>query len=80
MAKDVYGMLLDFLTRLDQSKIRYRLRNIREDAILVDISVPSERWEVEFMRDGSVEVERFITTVSIEGRERLEELFERFTD
>jgi len=29
---------------------------------MVNVNVPGERWEVEFFDDGSVEVERFVTT------------------
>ena len=32
------------------------------------------------MQDGSVEIERFISDGSIEGRERLDDLFARFSD
>ncbi|MEO6796417.1 MAG: hypothetical protein ABI401_06765 [Candidatus Dormibacter sp.] len=34
---------------------------------------------MEFMQDGSVEIERFLTAVNIEGRERIDDLFARFS-
>lgn len=80
MTTDTYAELLSFLDRLDQSNIYYSLDHIREGSMLVSVTVPGERWEVEFMKDGSVEVERFVTTSSIEGRGSLEGLFERFSD
>jgi hypothetical protein len=47
---------------------------------MVSISVPGERWEVEFLDDGSVEVERFVTTGKIQDEDALAELFARFSD
>ena len=67
--------LLDFLSKLEEHDIYYRLNKVR-DAILVEIAIPGERWEVEFFRDGSVEVERFITSGKIEGASVLDSLFQ----
>ena len=53
--------LLAFLTELDKRSIYWRLNRTHEDAIMVEIAVPSERWEVEFKDDGTVEVEVFRT-------------------
>ena len=54
--------LLRFLNMLYEQKIYHRLSKARDDAIMVEISVPGQRWEVEFMRDGSIEIEKFLTT------------------
>jgi hypothetical protein len=75
-----YDNLLAFLMKLDDRKIHFALKQIRPESILVDIAVPGERWEVEFMQDGSVEIERFVSDGSIDGRERLDDLFARFSD
>jgi hypothetical protein len=53
--------VLRFLDRLEQAKIAYRLEHVR-DSIMVVATVPGERWEIEFMEDGDVEVERFTTS------------------
>ncbi len=71
--------LLIFLERLDEANIYYRLNKVR-DTIMVEISVPGERWEVEYMLDGTIEVERFISTGDINDEHSLEYLFERFSD
>ena len=52
---------LDFLDRLDDARIWYRLEHVR-DALMVVTAVPGERWEIEFFDDGHVEVERFVST------------------
>lgn len=66
--------LIDFLGKLDESKIYYKLDKIR-DSILVEVTVPGQRWEVEFMQDGTVEVEKFVSTGTILGYTELEKLF-----
>jgi hypothetical protein len=68
--------LLEFLRRLDESKIWYRLERVR-DALMVEVAVPGERWEVEFFPDEHVEVERFVSDGEILGVEALDELLSR---
>ena len=50
--------LFDFLDLLESRKIYFTQSRIR-DSVLVEVSVPGERWEVEFFADGSVQVEKF---------------------
>ena len=68
--------LLEFLRRLEESKIWYRLERVR-DALMVEVAVPGERWEVEFFPDEHVEVERFVSDGEILGVEALDELLSR---
>ena len=58
---------LRFLNRLEEEKIYYRLNKVREEAVMAEIAVPGERWEVEFMEDGSVQVERFVSADGVSG-------------
>lgn len=76
----VFKTLLDFLEKLEAAHIYYRLSATTPRAIMVNIDVPGERWEVEFREDGAVEVEVFVSRGDIEGREAIEELFRRFSD
>jgi hypothetical protein len=69
-----------FLARLRAAKIFHRLRDTRDDAISVDVSVPGERWEIEFLEDGAVEVEVFRSDGTLHEESKLDELFERFSD
>jgi hypothetical protein len=71
--------LIEFLDKLDEAKIYYRLNKIR-DSILVEIAVPGQRWEVEFMEDGSIEIEKFLTQSKICDEQELEVLFRDFSD
>ena len=65
--------LIRFLGQLDQAKIWYRLEHVR-DSIMIVATVPGQRWEIEFLEDGEVEVERFISSGRIEGGDLLERL------
>jgi hypothetical protein len=70
--QNALGKLLGFLSKLEDDRISFRLQSVR-DAIMVEIVVPGERWEVEFFEDGQVELERFISTGRIENEHDLEE-------
>ena len=76
---DGLSKLIMFLNKLDEDKIYYRLNKIR-DSILVEISVPGQRWEVEFMMNGQIEIEKFITDSKICDGKELEVLFRDFSD
>lgn len=69
--------LLDFLNKLEQYGIYYRLNHVR-DSIMVELAIPGERWEVEFMRDNSFQIEKFINDeFSMNNQSILDELWER---
>src|SRR2546426_2351572 len=80
MNTQVFNNLVAFLDRLEQKCISYTLAHNREEAILVLVAVPGERWEIEFLRDGTVEVEKFVSTGEISDAESFSELFARYTD
>lgn len=75
-----FSNLLAFLNKLEQEKINYTLAHHREESIMVLVAVPGQRWEIEFLEDGAVEVEKFISTGEITGRESFNELFTKFAD
>lgn len=67
--------LLDFLDALEAKNIYFKLDRCRNEAIMVRVDVPGERWEVEFFADGRVEIEVFESDGSIESELALEQLF-----
>lgn len=69
-----------FLSRLRAAKIFHRIRDTRDDAISVDVSVPGERWEIDFREDGSVEVEVFRSDGTLYDESKLDQLFNTFSD
>lgn len=71
--------LLDFLNRLDNANIFYRLSKQRPEYIMVEVAVPGQRWEIEFS-DDDICVEKFIADGDIYGETELEILLKDFSD
>jgi hypothetical protein len=80
MKKDIFTKLLQFLNDLDDGSISYSLHHYRENAVMIAVAVPGERWEIEFLDDGSIEVERFISDGEIFGENALGELLTKYSD
>jgi len=80
MNTTVFTDLVAFLAKLEQQRINYTLAHNREDALTVLVAVPGERWEIEFLSDGSIEIEKFLSTGEIHDAESLGELFARYAD
>jgi len=57
--------LLNFLQKLEQYKIHYTLEHNRDEFIMVLVTVPGERWEVEFDAHGNVEIEVFKNSTGV---------------
>ena len=72
--------LAALLRRLRDGGIHYRLDQHRDGAIMVEVAVPGERWEVEFLEDGSVEAERFRSDGTIHDATALDGLIARHAD
>jgi hypothetical protein len=69
--------LLHFLQKLEQHKIHYTLEHNRDEFIMVLITIPDERWEVEFDEHGNVEIEVFKNFTGVYSDEHmLDTLFE----
>ncbi len=75
MKTDVFDRILAFLQRLDKAKISYRLQNYREGALSVLARAPGEYWEIDFLEDGTVDIERFRSNGEIHDEPMLEQLF-----
>lgn len=80
MKSDGFAKLILFLQKLEQQEIGYTLAHHRDEAMMVTVAVPGERWEVEFFSDGSVELERFISNGEIGGENELSGLFARYAE
>lgn len=78
MKQNPFAQLLAFLEKLDAYTIPYTLTKVRDEALLVNIALPGERWEVEFLTDGTVEVERFHSSGAMEDERAFTELFARY--
>ena len=79
LTASIYGRLLEFLGELEARDITYTLGHYRPEAVMVSLTVPGERWEVEFLADGTVDVERFVSTGELGGEETLQELLTAYS-
>jgi hypothetical protein len=67
------------LEKLEDKNIFYKLSKIR-DGILVEIAIPGQRWEVEYMADGTIDIEKFISDGTIFNEHEIDALFRDFSD
>jgi hypothetical protein len=72
--------LIEFLNKLEMKSIYYRLNKTRDESIMIEVVVPGQRWEVEFMIDGTVEIEKFISDGNLYDSQELEALFKQYSD
>jgi len=63
--------LLLFLQKLELYKIHYTIEHNRDDYIMVLVSIPGERWEVEFDAEGNIEIEVFKNSTGVYSDERI---------
>lgn len=81
MKCDTFREILGLLRRLEEARIHFRLRQSRDDALMIEAIVPGERWEIEFVDyddEVHVEIERFRSNGHIYDESMLDELFARF--
>lgn len=71
---------MSFLNDLRTGKVRYRLDQYHDNAIMVEVVVPGERWEIEFLEDGTVEAEVFRSDGVILDGSSLDELLRRHAE
>lgn len=80
MIPDRFDKLLDFVRRLEAAKIAYHLDSYRYDGVSVIVNVPGQRWEVDFLADGDIDVERFVSDGHIDDESALTELFANYSE
>jgi hypothetical protein len=80
MKENQFSNFLAFLERLSEAKITYSLEHSRDDAVMVTVVSPGVYWEIEFLEDGHVEVERYRSDGKIHDESALNELFQLWSD
>jgi len=75
-----FSQFLTFLERLDEVKIPYQLQHSRDNAIMITAFAPGEYWEIEFIDDGEIEIERYRSDGKIHDASILDELFALCSD
>jgi hypothetical protein len=82
MNSDAFRQILELLRRLNEAKIAHRLGQARDEAIMIEVDVPGERWEIEFVDyddEVHVEIERFRSNGKIYDESMLEKLFAKYS-
>jgi hypothetical protein len=69
------AQLSAFLVKLERARIHYQMTSVRDGAVMIQVAVPGERWEIEFFSDNPPEVEVFRTGGVVSGGEMLGRLF-----
>ncbi|WP_207652730.1 hypothetical protein [Desulfosporosinus sp. FKA] len=77
---DNFKNMNNFLNDLKENKIHFRLNKIRSESITVEVAVPRQRWEIDFMEDGTINVEKFFSDGTIYADDELKLLFNEFPD
>ncbi|HUS34283.1 MAG TPA: hypothetical protein VM680_02915 [Verrucomicrobiae bacterium] len=75
-----YDRLLDLISQLQDAKIHFTMTSVRNHAIMLQVAVPGERWEIELMQSGTIEIEKFKSDGSIYNEAALADLFRNFKD
>ena len=75
---EYFNCLIKFLDELEQNKIYYDIKKIR-DGLLVEIVVPGERWEVEYLSNGEIIIEKFKSDGNIFFEDELKKLIEKYS-
>jgi hypothetical protein len=74
MSTTTQSKLLTVLNKLRAAGVHASLRQDRENAVSIDVAVPGQRWEVDVLDDGSVEVEVFASDGRIGDENDLDRL------
>ena len=83
VALNTYKELLHLLNRMQEVRLPYNLRHSRPDALMIEVRIPGEHWEIEFVDYGDevqVEVEVFRGEGVTGDEKTVEELFARWAE
>ena len=69
--------LTELLAQLDERGASYTLRRTRTDGVVsVDVVVPGSRWEIDYLDDGTIDVEVFRSDGTIHDESALQHLLD----
>jgi hypothetical protein len=80
MKHNQFDKMLAFLERLNAAEISYTMEHSRDDAIMITAFAPGEYWEIEFIANGDVDIERYRSDGHIADESVLAELFALCSD
>jgi hypothetical protein len=80
MSTNQFNKLIALLERLDEARIPYTMEHSRENAIMILAFAPGEYWEIEFLENGEIDIERYRSNGKIDDESILQELFDLCSD
>ena len=72
--------LHEFIRELEATRTYFSLTSVREGAVMVEVALVDERWEVEFFEDRPLQIEIYRSDGTIFGPEKLPELLDRIRE
>ena len=69
--------LHEFIRELEATRTYFSLTSVREGAVMVEVALVDERWEIEFFDDRDPQIEIYRSDGTVFGPEKLNELHER---
>ncbi len=79
-AKEIYSSMLNLLRELESRNIFFTIERHCDEGVMIVASVPGQRWEIEFLEDGEVRIEKFISDGKIIDLAEFQGLLDRFSD
>jgi hypothetical protein len=75
-----FEAMLALVERLKKAGIYHEVASYREGALSIVARVPGQYWEIDFLEDGTVDVERFVSSGKLDDANVLDELISSFSD
>ena len=72
--------LHEFIRELEATKTYFSLTSVREGAVMIEVALVDERWEIEFFDDRPLQIEVYRSDGTIFGPEKLAELQQRIRE
>lgn len=72
--------LHEFIRELEETRTYYSLTSVREGAVMVEVALVNERWEIEFFDDREPQIEIYRSDGTVFGPEKLAEIHERIRE
>ena len=80
MKPDPFATLMEIVRALDAAGIHFEMAHNRHDAVSIRASVPGERWEIDVLEDGDVDLERFVSNGHVGGADEMTDFIARFAE
>lgn len=77
---EIYSSMLTLLNELESKNIFFVIERHCDEALMVVVSVPGQRWEIEFLESGEIRIEKFLSDGKIFDSTEVQSLLDTFSD